>query len=139
MAEQYLCVSISINQTQAGFLNLSENLSNTFILLEQGSGSCTDADADGYFAEVNCGTELDCLDSDPGINPGVCDIKGDGIDQDCDGRDRKKGKPCPGGGDDGGGDTGGTEGKATTCSDGTDNDGLFDCDDPDCRKNKSFR
>ena len=52
-------------------------------------------------------------------------------------KDRLNGKPC---GDDGG-DTGGTEGKGQTCSDGLDNDGdgLVDCADPDCSKNKACK
>lgn len=56
---------------------------------------CTDADADGFFAEANCGTLQDCDDNNAGINPAACDIKRDGIDQDCDGVDRLKGKSCP--------------------------------------------
>ena len=71
---------------------------------------CTDADSDGFFAEAGCGTALDCNATDASINPDACDIKGDGIDQNCDGVDRTKGKACPvsdGGGDSGGGKGGG--------------------------------
>jgi hypothetical protein len=103
--------------------------------------ACTDSDGDGFYTEANCGTELDCNDSDATINPLACDIKRDGIDQDCDGLDRLKGKSCPvTGGDDGGG-TGGVEGKGGSCSDGVDNDGdgLIDCLDPDCSKNRVCR
>lgn len=66
---------------------------------------CTDFDGDGFFAVTGCGSPLDCNDLDASINPAACDIKGDGIDQDCDGVDRLKGKACPisGGGDSGGG------------------------------------
>ena len=109
--------------------------------------SCTDADGDGFFAEAGCGTVLDCNDADAGTNPDACDIKRDGIDQDCDGKDRTKGKSCPvsdGGGDPpppDGGDTGSPEGKGKTCSDGIDNDldGALDCSDPDCSRNKACR
>lgn len=73
---------------------------------------CTDADSDGFFAEAGCGAALDCNATDAGINPDACDIKSDGIDQNCDGSDRRKGKACPvSGGDSGGGDTGGGGGK----------------------------
>ena len=104
---------------------------------------CTDIDGDGYYGEANCGTSQDCNDTDPGTNPGACDIKGDGIDQNCDGQDRTKGKPCPVIADPGGdpGDTGGTEGKGKTCSDGLDNDGdeFIDCADSDCSRNKACK
>jgi hypothetical protein len=119
---------------------------------------CTDLDGDGFFAEADCGTPRDCYDADAGINPAACDIKSDGIDQNCDGSDRTKGKECP----PSGGTTptptptptpsptptptptpapGGSEGKGNTCSDGLDNDGdgLFDCFDPDCAKSRSCK
>jgi serine protease AprX len=101
---------------------------------------CTDTDSDGFFAEADCGTSVDCNDQDFTINPATCDIKRDGIDQDCDGQDRTKGKACSDGGSDGG-DTGGSEGKGKTCSDGLDNDGddLIDCADPDCSKSRQCR
>ena len=104
--------------------------------------TCSDIDNDGYYAEEGCGTELDCVDYDAAINPGACDIKGDGIDQDCDGKDRTKGKACPSdGGDTGGTDPVGSEGKGKTCTDGIDNDGdgSIDCGDSDCSKNKACK
>jgi bacillopeptidase F len=65
---------------------------------------CTDFDGDGFFAEPDCTMPVDCDDLDESVNPAVCDIKGDGIDQDCDGVDRLRGKSCPtAGGDTGGG------------------------------------
>jgi bacillopeptidase F len=106
---------------------------------------CTDLDGDGFFAESVCSSQVDCNDLDAAINPAACDIKSDGIDQDCDGVDRTGGKPCPssggGGGGGGGGDTSGIEGKGQTCSDGIDNDGdgAIDCGDSDCFKNKACR
>lgn len=55
---------------------------------------CTDGDGDGYFAEGGACGPTDCNDADANIHPGACDILNDGIDQDCSGADRKKGKPC---------------------------------------------
>jgi serine protease AprX len=107
---------------------------------------CSDADSDGYPAEPDCGAPVDCNDSDAASHPGACDIKRDGVDQDCDGADRRKGSPCPDSPPDGGGDppppdSGGSEGKGKTCTDGVDNDadGLLDCADPDCARSKKCR
>jgi serine protease AprX len=106
--------------------------------------TCTDADGDGFYAETGCSSEVDCNDSDAAINPTACDIKRDGIDQDCDGKDRSKGKSCPVGGDGGGGGEDpifAAEGKGKTCSDNIDNDldGALDCQDSGCSNNKSCR
>jgi hypothetical protein len=45
--------------------------------------SCQDADGDGY-NDAQCGGS-DCDDGDPDVNPGVDEICGDGIDNNCDG------------------------------------------------------
>ncbi|MFA5995065.1 MAG: putative metal-binding motif-containing protein [Patescibacteria group bacterium] len=62
--------------------------------LEEGSptpdaevGCYTDDDRDGYIsAACGYGTESpDCDDGDPNVNPGVTEICGDGIDNNCGG------------------------------------------------------
>jgi hypothetical protein len=65
----------------------------------------------------------DCDDNDFLINPSACDIKNNGVDEDCDDFDRTIGKPCA----------------SEICDDGSDNDGdgKVDCDDPDCSKDST--
>lgn len=48
-------------------------------------GNCTDLDADDYFVEDTCGTEVDCDDNATLVNPGAAENPGDGIDNNCDG------------------------------------------------------
>jgi len=97
-------------------------------------------DTDLYFVETWRRTESDCKDLDGSIHPGVCDVEDDGIDQDCDGRDRARGRPCLGRSD-GGGDSGGSKGKDKTCKDGQNNNGdeLIACADAYCARNKTCR
>ena len=94
--------------------------------------ACIDNDLDGFYQETaECAGPFDCNDQDPDINPAACDIKKDGIDQDCDGLDRTSGKQCPADGDE---EPSLKEGPGKTCEDGLDNDadGYADCLDPDC-------
>ena len=81
---------------------------------------CTpdDLDRDGYpsCSVVTDGTPCDCNDCDPGIGPGVRDLCGNGLDEDCSGDDLA----CPAGDLDG-------DGVAGTATGGT------DCDDADPR------
>ena len=48
--------------------------------------NCTDRDRDGFGEGGGC-INTDCDDGDPEVNPGAREIPGDGVDQDCDGRD----------------------------------------------------
>jgi len=48
-------------------------------------GLCSDPDGDGY--GVGCDLGDDCDESDPGLNPGIADLYGDGVDTNCDGVD----------------------------------------------------
>ena len=54
--------------------------------------NCVDGDGDGYFPTGGCGTQVDCNDGSNGIFPGAPEVCRDGIDQDCDGVDKLKGK-----------------------------------------------
>ena len=51
---------------------------------------CTDADGDGYYVESDCDGDVDCNDGKSSIHPGAFEIRDDGIDQDCDGKDDKE-------------------------------------------------
>ena len=99
-----------------------------------GTFDCTDTDGDGFSVEGDLCGPMDCNDSDPEIYPGAIDTCNDSIDQDCSGKDRTKGKGCK---------TTSTqsEGKGKTCSDGLDNDnnGLTDCADDGCSRNRACR
>ncbi len=93
---------------------------------QDGLGDVCDNDADG---DGSMFPGPDCNDLDATIFPRACDIKRDGIDQNCDGVDRTGGKPCT---------PEGAIGKEQYCADGIDNDGdgAVDCADPDCYKKK---
>ena len=94
---------------------------------------CTDTDGDGYSMEGgDCGL-MDCVINDPDIYPGAPEVCNDGIDQDCSGKDKTKGKGCK--------VSRGKEGKGKTCSDNLDNDGDgdIDCNDASCNSNRSCR
>jgi serine protease AprX len=56
-------------------------------LMDQGSGTCTDADGDGFYATEDCGAPADCNDVDASVYPGAPEVKHDGTDQDCNGYD----------------------------------------------------
>ncbi len=60
------------------------------LLLGLVSAVCEDADSDGYGKQnFDCSFEaIDCDDSDAGINPGMKEICGNRIDEDCSGTDK---------------------------------------------------
>jgi hypothetical protein len=58
------------------------------------SPTCTDADKDGFFAEPGCAQLYDCNDRNTNIYPGAREVPCDGVDQDCSGADKLKGKGC---------------------------------------------
>jgi subtilisin family serine protease len=91
--------------------------------------SCTDEDSDGYYKEGGVCGAVDCNDQQFYIHPGAYDYCKNGIDEDCDGFDRTKGKGCK--------DGGGNGGVKEICDNGIDDDGdgKTDCaDKKDCRK-----
>jgi Kazal-type serine protease inhibitor domain/Putative metal-binding motif len=45
---------------------------------------CTDADLDGFFAEPECGTTVDCDDNDEFIHPNAEEFVCDNVDSNCD-------------------------------------------------------
>jgi hypothetical protein len=85
--------------------------------------TCNDLDHDGV---TRCAG--DCNDNNPAVYPGAPEVCSDGIDQDCNGRDKTKG--CGGGG-------GGTP-TAESCRNGIDDDGdgFVDCADSECATKK---
>lgn len=50
---------------------------------DEGCVVCTDNDGDLFFAQANCGTPIDCDDSNVAINPLATEVC-DGLDNDCD-------------------------------------------------------
>ena len=59
---------------------IDNNCSNA---VDEGCVTCTDNDADSFYAELDCGTPRDCNDGDASINPAAAEVCGDGIDNNC--------------------------------------------------------
>jgi hypothetical protein len=53
---------------------------------EEGCPECVDVDGDGYYAQLGCGTPVDCDDSESAIHPGAAELCGDQADNNCDGQ-----------------------------------------------------
>jgi len=66
-----------------GLVNVADALAYLFPV----TGTCHDADGDGFFAEATCGTAVDCDDSNSEVYPDAPEVRKDGIDQDCTGFD----------------------------------------------------
>jgi formylglycine-generating enzyme required for sulfatase activity len=69
--------------------------------IDEGCTTCTDADADGYYAETGCGTAVDCNDANAAVRPGAAEVCKDGIDNDCDGQIDEDCAACTDADDDG--------------------------------------
>lgn len=54
--------------------------------VDEGCQTCSDNDADGFFAQEGCGSIVDCIDYDAAIFPGAVETCSDDIDNDCDGQ-----------------------------------------------------
>jgi hypothetical protein len=52
--------------------------------VDEGCVTCTDADADGYKAQVSCGTLVDCADTNATIHPGATELC-NAVDDNCNG------------------------------------------------------
>jgi len=52
---------------------------------DEGCLVCTDVDLDGFYAQANCNTPLDCNDGNPAINPLATEVC-DGVDNNCNGQ-----------------------------------------------------
>jgi len=107
----------------------------TSCTLDESDCACADADGDGV---TRC--DGDCDDADATIYPGAPEVCGDGIDQDCNGQDKRKGCKSDGGGG-GSKPGGGGTGVAENCKNDVDDDGngLVDCADPACAGKKFCR
>ena len=76
---------------------VDEGATATWFRDADGDGFSTDEAAEDCVAPPGFGVgsdELDCDDDDPSVFPGAPDPPGDGVDQDCDGRDARR-APAP--------------------------------------------
>lgn len=110
--------------------------------VDEGCQTCTDSDHDSFFAQAQCGTRVDCDDTNRMVNPGAVESC-DGIDNDCDAmvdedfdRDRDGFAVCGGDCDDGNPRV--NPAVPELCNDGIDNncngqaeEGCLTCSDRD--------
>lgn len=123
-----------------GFDNNCNDLIDEQDPVAVGCEVCTDSDLDGYAVEGGSCGQVDCDDTDGGINPGAADIPNNGIDENCDGADSVDSTILDNDGDGftpAEGDCDDTDGAVypnaiEICTDGLDNDcnDLIDTQDP---------
>lgn len=74
---------VSPNSPEICFDGIDNNCNGA---AEEGCPECVDVDGDGYYAQLGCGTPIDCDDSKAAIHPGAAELCGDQADNDCDGQ-----------------------------------------------------
>jgi PKD repeat protein len=78
--------SYTVSLTVVDARGLPDPTPATRVITVEPEVSCTDSDADGFFAEGDGCGPVDCDDTDPAVNPNAIELCTDGLDNNCDGR-----------------------------------------------------